>query len=220
MKKILALFIVLFLPCIASAEEDTLQVDGEWYAVVMHTNMSCRSADLKVDGCYYVSWSNGEDIVFRERGEIEFIHTEEWVDFHTKETQREVETETIVSEYCRLSDDAVLYYDVMDDELTGYYICKSDNEWIAYLLDSASMVLFLNGKVIPYNGDASADYLVSGDKMFMTQGDKYVRGMIRQQGQNAFIYDIDADPWIVTYGEVEVDYGKPFYLFVSTSIGK
>jgi hypothetical protein len=56
--------------------------------------------------------------------------------------------------------------------------------------------------------------------MYMTQGDKYIRGTVRPQGDFAFVFDVDADPWIETFGEIEVDYGTPYYLFVSTSIGK
>lgn len=220
MKKIIAVVLVLLLPCIAVAEQNGFQIEGEWYVVAMHTRMMCCNADLKEDGCYYVSWQDGEDIVFREQGQVDFIHTEEWTDRLTKETRRETETETVAVEYCRLSDDAVLYYDVMDNELSGYYICNADDGWKAYFLDSARMMLFLNGKATLYDGDGTVDYLVSENSMYMTQGEQYVRGKIEQHGDNAFVFDIDADPWIVAYGETEVDYGTPFYLFISTSIEK
>ncbi len=220
MKKIIALVLVLLIPCIAMAEQDELQIEGEWYVVAMNTHKMCRNAVLKEDGSFYASGPDGEDIVFREQGQIDYIHIKEWFDPRTKETHQETETETISAEFCRLFDEAVLYYGITDNDLTGYYVCYVDDGWKAYFLSSTSMVLFLNGKATPYNGNGSADYLVSGDSMYIAQDDQYVRGKIKQQGDRAFIFDIDADPWIVTYGETEVDYGTPFYLFISTSIGK
>lgn len=225
MKKIIALALVLLIPyiameCRAEAEQSSFQIEGEWYCVALRTRMMCYNANLKEDGCYYVNLRDGEDAVFREQGKIDFIHTEEWTDHRTNETHRETETDTITAKYCRLSDDAILYYDVIDNELSGYYICFAGDEWKAYFLDSTSMVLFLNGKATSYNGNSAADYLVSGNSMYMAHDNQYVRGRIEQQGDSAFIYYIDADSEIVTYGETEVDYGTPFCLFISTSIMK
>lgn len=220
MKRIIVLVLVLLLPCIAVAEQGDFQIEGEWYCTAMHTRMMCYNADLKEDGCYYVNLQDGEGIVFREQGQVDFIRAEERFDLLTKETHLETETETIITEYCRLSDGAILYYDVKENELSGYYICYTDDGWIVYLLDSAKMILFLNGKAIPYFDGDTFEYLVSGNSMYLTQGEQYVRGRIAQQGDKAFVFDIDADPWIVDYGEHEVNYGTPFYLFISTSIGK
>jgi hypothetical protein len=220
MKKIVAIVLLLILPCFAAAEQDSLQIDGEWYGFATYTNMNCRAAELREDGCFYVKWSDGEEIVFYDQGQIDFIHTEEWTDFRTKEIRKETETETINMEFCRMADDSLLFYDVMDREMSCYYLTMQNGEWIVYSLDSGKMLLFLNGRIIHHDGGDTVDYLVSGSQMYMTQGDKYIRGTVRPQGDFAFVFDVDADPWIETFGEIEVDYGTPYYLFVSTSIGK
>ena len=77
MKKIVAIVLLLILPCFAAAEQDSLQIDGEWYGFATYTNMNCRAAELREDGCFYVKWSDSEEIVFYDQGQIDFIHTEE-----------------------------------------------------------------------------------------------------------------------------------------------
>ena len=220
MKKIVAIAMLLILPCFAAAEQDSFQIDGEWYGVASYTKWMCHTAELREDGCFYVNWQDGEDVVFHDQGQIDIIHTEEWIDFRTKEPRQETDIETINTEFCRLSDNSLLFYDVIDRELHGYFLTMQNGEWTIYSLEGGKMLLFLNGKVIHYDGGETVDYLVSGNHMYMTQGDKYIRGTVKPQGNYAFVFDVDADPWVETFGEIEVDYGTPFYLFVRTSIGK
>lgn len=220
MKRIVAIALLLIFPCFAAAEQGNFQIDGEWYGFSTYANMNCRAAELREDGCFYVKWNDGEEIVFYDQGQIDFIHTEEWTDFRTKDIRRESETETINAEFCRLADDSLLFYDVMDREMSCYYLTMQNGDWTVYSLDSGKMLLFLNGKVIHREGGDTVDYLVSGNWMYMTQGDKYIRGTVNPKGNYAFVFDIDTDPWVEIYEGIEIDYGTPFYLFVSTSIGK
>lgn len=220
MKKIVAIAILLMLPCFAAAEQDSFQIDGEWYGIATYTKWMCHTAELMEDGRFYVKWQDGEDVVFHDNGKIDIIHKEECTDFRTNDPRNESETETINTEFCRLSDDSLLFYDVIDKELYGYLLTVQNGEWTVYSLEGGKMLLFLNGKVIHYDDGGTVDYIVSGNHMYMTQGDTYIRGTVKPQGNNAFIFDVDADPWVVTFGEIEVDYGTPFYLFVSTSIGE
>ena len=200
MKKLIALFIALLVPCIAVAEQDVFSVEGEWYATLLYGDM-CHSATEKGENCFCVSTVYGDEI-YRPDGVAE------------------CETESITMEYIRFSEDAVLYYDRQDGEIDGILFMRTDGEWKQYFVDLSVMTLFIDGDMIPYQGGDRQRYIVTENMMFITNDESYLRGKIQRFGSDAFALILDADPFTVTFGETTVNYGVPFYLFVSTSIGK
>lgn len=210
--------LIMILPCASVAEQDDFQIEGEWFCIYGYTNLDCHKAELREDGSYYIRWNDESEIVFYEDGQVDHIHTEEYTDFRSNETRKEVQTETENTEYCRLSDDACLYYVIMDNELYGYYFIKRDNDWTVYNFYNEKCFLFLNGRAIPYTDGDPVEYYTSGNQMFLIHEDQYVRGKIQPIGEHAFVFDIDSSPLIDTNGEIEVDYGTPFYLFINASV--
>ena len=219
MNKLLALTIALIflLPLASLAEQNNFELEGEWYCTSAYTNLDCYKAELREDGCYYLEWNDEVEIVFHEDGQIDHICTEEYTDFRSNESRTEVTTETEDAKFCRLSDDACLFYGIVDNELNCYYFIRRDNEWIVYPMYNGKLLLFLNGRAIPYTDGDPVEYYISGNHMYLIQEDQYVRGEINPHGEFAFVFDVDTDPWIDTHGEIEINYGTPFCLFINTT---
>lgn len=201
MKRFVALFLaVILLPCCASATGEEFNAEGEWFCAILYENM-CALATIDAEGNYHISDSYGEQI-FRINGEIEDPY------------------ESIKAVRIQLADDSCLYYTVQDHELQGCLFLNVDDSWRCYSVESQDMVLFSNGSITHFNEGETVDYLISGENMYMKNSDTYLRGTIRQFDHSVFAFDMDTDPYTVTFGDKTVDYGTPFYLFISTSIGK
>lgn len=199
MKRFVALlFATILLSCCASATSEEFNAEGEWFCAILYENM-CASATIDEEGNYYIGSSNYEQI-FRINGEIEDSY------------------ESIKAVRIQLSDDACLYYTVQDHELQGCLFMNVDDSWRCYTVESQDMMLFLNGSITHLNEGGTVDYLISEENMYMKNSETYIRGTIKQLNDMVFVFNIDTDPYTVTFGDKTVDYGTPFYLFISTSI--
>ena len=216
MKRIVALiFVLVFLPVVCIVEQSEFDVIGEWYCAPLYKD-DFGSAVENEEGDFIVDGRNGV-IKYCRGGRIEYPG-ETWQ--RMDGTEVEEPGEVVETEYCILSDQSLLFYDEQDHELIGYWFVRSEDGWIWYYISSAQMVLLLNGNIINREGGGSANYLLSGNYFYIASGDNYVRGLLRQIGDLAFAFDVDAEPRIETYGDVEVNFGTPLYLFISTSVGK
>lgn len=219
MRKLFAILaaLVLLLQCASVAEQNNFQPEGEWYCASAYTNLDCYKAELQGDGSFYLSWNDETEIFFHEDGQIDHVYTDEYTDFRSNEPRTEVITETENTEYCRLSDDACLFYTIVDNELYCYYFTRQNNEWIVYSMDSGKLILFMNGRAIPYTDGDPFEYYISGNQMYLIHEDQYLRGEFNPIGDSAFVFDIDMEPWIYKDGETEINFGTKFYLFINTS---
>lgn len=198
MKRIAILVLVIFvLPSIAFADQDKFHVEGEWYASVLYSEYHWP-AEIDEDGNFHVS-QNDEFSVFNRNG---YIETPE---------------ETIELKFADLSNGMALFYAIVDNELRGYVFMEISGEWVYCSIDASKMLLLIDGNMIPYNGGDVMSYLVSGNNMYMTNGESYVRGVIRCLGDNSFAYDMDIEPDVGGFPE---RWGKPFYLFINTAVIK
>ena len=202
-------------------EQNSLQIEGEWFGIGLYTNMDCHSAELDENGCFHVLQkvsynSQTNEMVFYPQGDMTYAITEVYSRI-TGETITEQKVENKHYEYKKLSDNAVLYYLLDGDKLSGVIFIKCDS-WRMYYVSGAQRLIFFNGRVIPYDGKNTAEYLMSGSQMFLVKDNSYTRGTIRQFGSNAFIYDITVDPNTYEGDDYTNVFGTPFYLFISTSI--
>ncbi len=218
MKKVLSLLliVVIMLSSTVYAESDDYQIEGEWYTSTSYTNL-CYELTTDGDGCFYNS-SQKQKTVFYPDGRIDTIDTKEYVNVYGEKSYIESEPDTLSMKIEKLADESIIYYDIMNNELTGIIIIK-DDIWKAYSIGAAKKIFCLNGKAISHDSNKSMDYHVVGNQLFFTNGQEYISGTVRKLGEKAFTYDIDADPWIVSHGDKEYNYGTPFYIFISTSIG-
>lgn len=200
MKRLAILILSLLLIfCVAFAEQEEFKPEGEWYATMLYRN-NCLSADRTDEG-FAVNLREG-GALFRLNGVMEYPN------------------ETVEAKCVCLSDDAVLFWDIQEHCLFGVIFIVMNGEWKYCSIDDSRLLLFIGNSIIPYESGDTAQYLVSGNNMYLTQGESYVRGTIRQFGNSAFAYDMDVEPRIVTYGDTTVDYGTPMYLFISSSVGQ
>lgn len=199
MKRLFALFCVLFLISSFALAEEEIEITGEWYGAILYSD-NCLPAVLNESGAFVVETQDGE-VTFSESA---IIYPDQEIDVSR----------------CWLSEFAALYYETQGHSLYGKLFLKQDDAWKYFSIDDSRMCLFLNGNITPFETGESIPYLLSGNQLFMTESSRYTRGTVTMHGSMAFVYELDADPYMPTFGGTTYNWGRPFYLFVRTSIGK
>lgn len=196
--RIIMLFLVIDLCSNALADGNEFQIDGEWFGGTYYSN-----------DYYVLSRNDSGDYIF-ENQDNSYIKPDGTICFNEQ---------TVSTEIVQLTDSSFISIIFEDNSFVGFLVIDEDDEIKGYQIDSNSMVLILNGKMIRYDGSASADYLYSNDMFYMTDGESsYTRGTIKQYGNDFFIYEIDTDPYIYEYGEYSIDHGTPVMFFLRSSI--
>lgn len=199
MKRLLSLFCALFIITSFALAEEVMDITGEWYGTVLYSD-NCFPAVLDESGAFHVETRDGEAVFY----DSAIVYPDQ----------------TISVSRCQLSDAAVLYYEIQERCLYGRLFLIKDDTWKCFSIDSSKMYLFLNGNIVPFEGGEAASYLLSGSQLFITESNGYMRGSANMHGDMAFVYELDTEPYTPTFGNVTVNWGCPFYLFVRTSIGE
>ncbi len=208
MKKLVAFAVAVYVlvsGVVSLAEQNAPAVEGEWYVLREYSNnrMPISVAD---NNTYVVQFKNGDRYTFKDDGAFMF--------------ESEGYSEEIVTEYAEPSDSIRLYYDIQDEEIYGYILLDSSGEWSMYEISNGKTMFLLGGKVIPYGGKQSGEYMYSKNMLYITNDDTYIRGSVEWHGQDAFIYFLDEEEYTVQFGDTEVNYGTPFMVFISTTVRK
>ena len=176
----------------------TPDLNGEWFVASQYNNRF--DSAVRDNNGFIIRYNDGE-IVYSSDGSIAFpAQSEENLDYKV------------------ISNDMVLYYEVKDHILFAQAFLHIDNEWRAYSIEGKK-VLFLNDAIIPSDGEEKSPFYCSGDNMYLAKGNTYIRGKVQHINENAFIFQIDADPYVVNFSNgLTVNYGTPFYLFIRSSI--
>lgn len=181
------------------ADSVEYDIQGEWFAEAFYTKL-CRSASVNEKGVFVIV-DGEESVLLHENGLVEY-------------SNGEIQNVSVK----RLSDDCILFYDVMEKTLSGMLLVLNGEDWKQYDIYSAELILTLNGNMIKYSENVKTDYLYMGEELYISNGDKYTRGNVQFYGEDAFMYLIDDEPYIVSYGDYKSDWGTPLMFFVRSNI--
>ena len=207
MKKLIASILAIYVLAACSlsfAEQAEPHVEGEWYVLQNYSNEGLSVSEI-----------NGNTYVFQNKyGDRYTFKDEGYVLFESEGTSEE-----IVTEYAS-AEGVSLYYYIQDNDIYGYMLLDRFGEWRMYNISISNTLFLLGGKIIPYGDKQTGEYLYRRNMLYITTEDTYIRGSVEWRGQDAFIYSLDEEEYTVQFGDTEVNYGTPFVVFVSTTIGK
>lgn len=204
MKCFALLFMLVFLlQCASVAEQDSFQLEGEWYASHQYSELF-DYADLDENNIFRIQ-KNDEVAIYYPDGVVDYYGDIGRV----KRVQ--------------LSESAVIYYIIQNTKLYGEVMCadlflKTDDSWKRYSVESSVRLLVFNGQIISQKNNERVPYMLSGDDMFLIFEDKYVGGSIQTFGDTVFKYDIGEEQRVIGEGDNGINWGTPFYLFINTSL--
>ena len=207
---IIALFLaVLPLSSQAHAEQEDFNIEGEWYISAPTYCQTDYLTEKDADGNYHITADWGSVLLCEDGNAI------------VKDRDGKV-TESEQVETAQISDDSFFAFSEGSDgfggyQLTGDLIVESDGEYSYYTLELENQVLFFDGNLIPNanskEGEESIRYMLSGDELYLIQGNEYLSGKVISHGEDIFFYELDSAE------EESFDYaqGELLMIFIRTS---
>ena len=76
--------------------------------------------------------------------------------------------------------------------LYGILIFTTDDNYIAYEVESGREKLFYNGRIISSDSEDIIEYMLDGDSLYLMRENEYIAGKVISCGENIFLYRVSS----------------------------